>query len=454
MEKIVEINFGNNGTVADMEEILNKELIAFESEIDKSTIVLDFGSIGFIQLDSLMFLISFILKRKKKNADTFIKYPRNEMVASFLNTVRFFEIIQELTELNNIKDFVIGLPWNFEKSYLSQDIFKRNHFEYKFDEKVELTDEEMIERLKNKGFYPFVSLPFGSGIDKIGTLKDEPKKWTEGTPLISIIQKNLPSKVQIGDKISKHIIYESITNSLRHSSSNQSNRLVVCCSKPLNTNYYTLVIWDNGESIINTLKQELRNKKKIRTDENLPDDPHSCYFITKEKKKGRPKLSDWDYYFSYDTPDLDSEEGSYKKEDWYILLASFFPGVTRDPDGKDFINNVLENGSEIKLGGRGLTYLINTAVRTFGGEVRIRTSNYFVNIKRAEKDNKTLPQLFYDRFKNEFYVVDLKKKYSEDGISAEGKKIISTLYKAKFHEYPKEIASFYGNMITIHIPQK
>ena len=218
-------------------------------------------------------------------------------------------------------------------------------------------------------------------------------------------------------------------------------------------NNYTLVIWDNGEGIIDTLKKELLKGNPIKA-EDSEDDFHSCYCILKEKKSGAPKAEYFDYYFSYEVPNLIESEQSknYRTQEWFILLSSLFPGITRDPKGIDYEKSkILMQEKKPPLTGRGLTYLINTAVRYLGGEVGIRTGNYFINIKKAEKDYKTLPDLFINHFKDDYFVIDYKSKYDQNGITPRNKKIINSLFKAKIQK--RSTVDFLGNMITIHLPQ-
>ncbi len=442
------IEFGlYEGLVDELEaRIIDK----FRAGNPEPPLLLDFSSIQFIRVESLVYLVSFIARRHKQNIETKIKYYSNTTIRQFLNTSRFFETIEDVCGLA-ITDLVVDLPANFEKTALSIDYFKRSKFELSPDgTQRELTEKEKIEYLKEKGFYPLSSLAFEDDIQKSNTLKEEPKNWTEGKPIVSIIQKNLPEKVVVGDKISKHIIYESITNAIRHP---KSGKLVISCIRQ--DNYYTLVIWDNGESIVETLMGELEKGNSIKA-ESSDDDFHSCYCVVKNKIPGRPKAENFDYFFSYDIPNLNEvdETKLYRKEKWFVLLSSLFPGITRDPQGADYDKRkILNEVEKPPLTGRGLTYLINAAVRNFGGEVRIRTSNYFVNIKQAEKDYKTLPTLFFNNFKNDYYVIDYKEKYDAENIEPQNKKIINSLFRAKVEEFSNNYPPFEGNMITVHIPQ-
>ncbi len=123
-----------------------------------------------------------------------------------------------------------------------------------------------------------------------------------------------------------------------------------------------------------------------------------------------------------------------KTSDEEILLASFFPGVSRD------LNRQIDLFNQ-NMPGIGLSYLINTIVNILGGEIAVRTSYYFINIGEADKGDKIkyIDQHFSnvkdkpkqkDIFPNEFY------------------------YAAKIKKLSNKMPKFLGNMITVRIPIK
>jgi len=429
--------------VEDVESIIVKELENLSSE--EKSIELDFSNVTYIPIETLVYLISFISKRKSGNLETKMRYYRNEDIRKIIWWSRFFETLKDVTGLT-IYEIVTDLTDGFEKSKYAKDPLSLPRYTYTQEgESSILSEEERLEMYQKKGFYPLTSLKFLNDEEKSITLKEEPKKWTKSQQIISVIQRNLPD-VTIGDNISKHIIYESITNSIRHPNSNH----FLITSKRQN-DYYTIVIWDNGKSIIDTLMDELKNGKSIKNETPSFDDTHSCYCVRKEdvEIKGKPKDTNFDFYFSYETPKLNDK--TYRSEIWFILLSSLFPGISRDPEGLDTLP-MYNKEPNFQNTGRGLMYLINAAVRIFGGEVRIRTGNYFINIQKADKKYKTLPEIFINKYKNDYYVIDYQK--TSDSVEFKEKIILDSLFRAKFVKYHEEFGNLLGNMITIQIPQK
>jgi hypothetical protein len=422
-------------------------------EVDE--LFFDLRECSHIRVEALVYMMAITTGRflnKKQNLKTFFYYPDNKNERSFIYTFRFFETISQHTS-KEIEEFVLELPLNFIQNDSTDG------------RKSELT-KERVQHFEKKGFYPLISLKFNSLEEKKNTLKEEPKKWTEGQPIISVIQKNIPENIFIGNKISRNIIYESITNSIRHPN---SKLLTVNCIKEINNNDFILTIWDNGESMIETLKKELDLGNSIKDFNNLEDDPHFCFCCEKENhKSGRKTITSFDFYFSHEVPDYN--DTGYRKEDWFILLSCFFPGITRDPQGNDYKTGVMkdenshskdeisntenqaERTSEKITIGRGLSYLLNTSVNILGAEIRIRTGKFFLNVKKATKDYSEMPRIFSSKYPD-YHVIEFENLYPPSTITnLRDKKILQAVYKVKIDEI-ETLDDFYGNMITIQIPQ-
>jgi hypothetical protein len=419
-------------------EDLEQELLNIYKKNDGliNQLEIDLLEATHIRVEALVYLFAFLLKRFQNSQTTYLVYPQNWNARNFIKTFRLFEVIYESTGMRPI-DYVKRLPENFSQT----DYFEKN---------VLVSEKEKISYHEKKGYYPLTTLKFKTKDDKLFTLKEEPKKWTEGQPIISIIQKNLPKGVYVGDNISRNIVYESITNSIRHP---RSDKLTVNCIKE--DNQYIFTIWDNGEGILNTLKKELQSGNSIKDTTELDTDPHFCFCMEKEKgKSGKPKVENFNFFFSDEIPEINGVL-DYKKEDWFILLASFFPGITRDPKGDDYKNGVLKGENDNKQEntialGRGLSYLLNTAVNIFGGEVRVRTGNYFVNIKKAVKKYGSMPKMFKSKYPA--YEVIEYNAINEIESTSKIEKVIQAVYRVKI-EKKEYLPEFYGNMITVQIPQ-
>jgi hypothetical protein len=230
------------------------------------------------------------------------------------------------------------------------------------------------------------------------------------------------------------VISETISNAIIHSNASKffTGSFFNFSDKQSKdeTFYFTINFWDNGSSIIDTLKEPLKEKKNIKS---IVSEEH-FHSVTKNTNQIEFLIKMNDHYIeglfttkSELRPDLDEE---------YILLAAFFPGVSREPDREPDLFNPYHAGI-------GLSYLTNTVMNKLEGEISVRTKNYFLNIK-------CLSGYDMDRYIRDFKKINGKKIKRKDFFS-----VNSTYYRAKFTKFDDGIIpEFIGNMITIRIPLK
>ena len=103
--------------------------------------------------------------------------------------------------------------------------------------------------------------------------------------------------------------------------------------------------------------------------------------------------------------------------DELLLLATTFPGITRDITSKGYASAELKSEHpEYDAPGMGLHVLINTVIDIFGGSIAFRTKNHFMSIKRNEPND------------------------------------IGTKYISKVRVINSASERFVGNMLTIRLP--
>lgn len=146
----------------------------------------------------------------------------------------------------------------------------------------------------------------------------------------------------------------------------------------------TIVFWDDGQSIVDTLREAISSGKSIRSIE-VPD-LYADFEVLRWDRKGREKVPQ--ILNSSYLPDLNTPED-------LLLLAATFPGITRDVSGagrernaEPLSNPVLESP------GMGLFVLLNTAIDVFGGTVFFRTKRFGMSVKKALKNSRS-PALHY-----------------------------------------------------------
>ena len=174
--------------------------------------------------------------------------------------------------------------------------------------------------------------------------------------------------------------------------------------------HLTICFWDDGESVVDTLKEAIIEHKTIRS----MDTPelYANYELTvqgEDGKKSEPLVVRSDFV------------PNEKTQDELVLLAATFPGITRDVTGAGHIvdPDVLKKDHRLGLPGMGLYVLTSEVVEVYGGTVSFRTKNYFLNIKGWEGGTS-----------------------DKTGVQ----------YMAKVRKYGEWLPPFQGNMVTIRLP--
>lgn len=176
--------------------------------------------------------------------------------------------------------------------------------------------------------------------------------------------------------------------------------------------HLTIVFWDDGESIVDTLRKAIDADKKIRSLE--PGDLCADYLVTRENELGEkssPQIIASDLLPNANT------------EDALLLLASLFPGITRDVAGEGHVVPAEVEAQDRRFGlpGMGLYVLANQAVDVFGGMVSLRTKDYFLNLQGVPP-------------------------------AARGRR--SERYTVKLRTYGPWYPQFPGNAVTVRLPLK
>jgi hypothetical protein len=171
----------------------------------------------------------------------------------------------------------------------------------------------------------------------------------------------------------------------------------------IKSSFLTIVFWDDGVSMIDTLKNAIHNDVVVRSSE-FPE--KYCDYLV--------KFENIDGATSSETIKSDFLPGK-DTADYKILLATTFPGITCEPSGKGQSSHP-DLAPELLHPGMGLFTLLNTVIDIFGGSVAFRTKNYFMNIKPCAKG-------------------------------------ADTKYSASIRQFPST-PHFLGNLLTIRLPLK
>ncbi|MFS4491842.1 hypothetical protein [Maribacter sp. 2308TA10-17] len=406
----------------------------YDSNSYSRTLVISFEDVSYIQLTTLVFLAQLIYKREKTNLRTRIKRPLENDVRIFLFTWRFYEIIEELTG-KSIHQFFVNQSIETSKptflidgvTYfvdLSKDFFSKYY------------KEEQLKSLVKKGFFSLICEPFKEEKQKLLALKKQRRKWTTEKLITDVLQKNLIEKQPIGNLLANTIIFECLTNAANHPS---SNNLVIGSFYDYTKNsrsktgkrYYTVVLWDNGDSIIKTLTDSILDLKNIRAEESFKvakkANLKSWFRIV--RKNYNNEVENEDLFFNY-LPNKNSSPDE-------ILLSSFFPGISRMPNNDLSENTVTHSDFDTTSGsGLGLSLLLKAVIKDLQGSIHLRTDDYLLEITPARKGGAIEHNdlLFF------------KRKYEN------GAEDVDFKCKCSLRKYETNELKFMGNMITVKLP--
>jgi hypothetical protein len=394
-----QLKIPSDATVGSIENAVDCFFRSLSAE--PQSLELDLSACEYVEVPSLIYFIALIKNRLNKGLYTTLRLPGSDMVRDFLRAWEFPRAVRQAT----------GIP--FHKFVVEED---RHYFgERQHSANVRYTGwvlDRQVDRLLSDRFFAITTFPINRSTSPARIVLDETQRW-EAQLVKSVLKKHL-----IGPEgyFANRVIFESMTNALRHPSANiiqTGSRFDIRYNdegKP-STKYFTMAFWDDGESIITTLKRAIEGGLKVRSADT--PDLYRTYRVIRESSDG-VKTEPEDVISNY-LPDRTTT-------DELLLLSATFPGITRDVIGEDHLAPMISIDTEksLMLPGMGLYVLTNCVVDIFGGTLAFRTKDFFMNIKRTSEWSK--------------------------------KRGDNSHYRVKIKRFSEQAPSFLGNMLTIRLP--
>ena len=368
----------------------------FEENDDTRNIIIDMRECLFIEVSSLIYLVSFITAREREGLRTTIALPKSKKVRDFLRVWKFPEAIRGASG-----KLFYNMVLEEDRHYFGENA---NYEDLKY---AGTTLMSGLDRLVSERFFSITHCPIHQNKSSIAAVKNESSRW-EQRLIMSVLENHLS-----GPKgyISSRVIYESMTNAVRHPNASfiqtASHLGATGASSGQGGGFLTIVFWDDGDSIVDTLRKVLSEGREIRSG-NIPLVQNKFWVKLSDGGREEARIVTSDFL-----PDKDTSDD-------IILLSSIFPGITRDPSGREHVvHEDLASEMELNRPGMGLFILVNSVVDVFGGSVSFRSHYHFLNIKKPK---------------------DLTAK--KEGAS----------YQVKIVKAVPSLPKFLGNMITVRIP--
>lgn len=360
------VPFPPQSTIGDVDKLISLDYFSLIQSSPELT--LDLSSVEFVEIASLAHIVSIIVSRRRNGFDTTIKLPRSKMVRDFLRSWDFASGIFKATKIR-LWDIVV----EEDKKYFGENLSEKDQ---RYAGKIVFHDGEYV-RIPPENYFGFITfLRENQNFSSAMALK-EAGRWKREA-IQSVLKKLLAGPEGF---FASRIIYEALMNSIRH-----PNAAIIQTSscfrqkedkEQKSMGHFTMVFWDDGQSIVDTLRDALDRDQKISYP--IPSRYNiSLRYIFEdlEGKKSAPK-----FIHSGDTQLRDSA-------DEMLLLASLFPGITRDIMGRDHVPHPETKKTDeiLSMPGMGLYLFINAAIKIYHGMVSIRTKNFFMNVKEAVKE--------------------------------------------------------------------
>jgi hypothetical protein len=372
----------------------------------------DLSECRFIEVPTLVYLIATLTARSRRGLHSSMTLPRSKDVRDFLREWLFPDAVRD----------AVGLP--FSKVVVEQDVKdyfgeNRGPANPKYGSLSEHHwFEGQVHRVLSGNSFGLVTYFLQRLASDALLAMDESKRWQDRL-VRSVLKRHLGAVAPSGF-VASRIVFEAMTNAVRHPKGTliqtgsrfvfpkNTNATTVAsddASRPANRGHLILVFWDDGDSMIDTLRRALIEDRPIRSG-SIPNlDPTYAARIVGPYGEAIEEVE----VRATETPNLATR-------DELLLLATTFPGITRDVEGLGRVENTELRASEPLLDapGMGLYVLLNAVIDVFGGSVGFRTKNLFMSIKRS-----SVAQINYD---------------------------------ATIHQIHANLPTFVGNLVTVRLP--
>ena len=399
---------------------------------ESPALIVDLSATRYVDVSALVYITSLIVQRLDRGFETFISLPKGQLGSSavmhFLRAWRFPEALTEATA----KPFESYLLDDHDRHYY-RAVQKERPEPYYVGGYV----RPDVGRILSERFFALRTFRPASERSAVGIPIGESNRWQE-----DLIRRVLASRLRRAERspglVGSAIVFESLLNALRHSQANviqmvsrfddpstRARHLPGASRAPAQVPHFKLVVWDDGESSVDTLRRAAAEPGGCRV-ANVPKALHRAFWVVEREYKQRGgngrRVESWE------TPNAAST-------DEQLLLATMFPGVTCDVSGTghrihpglpsdlggvvDVARLDADERQRVLGPGMGLYLLLNVAVDVFQGTVSYRTRTLSLKIQGASEE-----------------------LCGEQGVR----------YRAAIERLPSCLPPFRGNMLTVSLP--
>jgi hypothetical protein len=347
-------------------------------------LLIDLREVTFIEPIALLYLFSTLVHRAHLDLKTLLELPKSQKVRDIIRVWNLPEALK------------ISTGKEFHEFVASES---RRYFGEKQIHYTHARANNLEQYLASQRFFGLTARQVENSTPAAQLVEREWSRW-RGPLILRILNRHLRGS---GRDIARVVIYELLTNAVQHPGATT----VAVVSKAYGAfeagryddRSFEVGVWDNGESIVETLRTALKAGGEIRAGSPSTIDEFHLKAVDWEPEQTIYQ-SDW-------TPGPSATNSE-------LLLASLFQGISQKPFRRDI--EVIEMPGEQRDGtriGDGLHALYRSAIDDFGGSIAIRSGDAFMNVRALSETENS--------------------------------------YRVKLQRYPGW-PPFSGNMVTVRIP--
>ena len=319
--------------------------------------LLDLRALEYIELPALLYLNGLFAVDRSLPADmrprTAVLLPTDPDVLRFLLRWNYLNAFADAVGAGSINDVIVGDSHNYQQR--AAEI--ASLVEYTTDprgQKVQLLPRRYYEV---KSFLHPQSL-------SIDLAEDVAAAWCE-PHVLDVLNKMMGPT--LGPWVAHNVIMQLLENALIHPHAT----VIQHCAQHERRTYLPLkvALWDNGESIITTLRNGLKDGSVVGPGSEIADVDVEVHLKVRDERGVATVTAP----FHLTKDDLRPRE---EHEDWKILLSALMPGVS----GRTRLGGV---GDMLGLGLHRIAY---STTRSYGGEFIIRTRDVLIVVRPALDD--------------------------------------------------------------------
>ena len=378
--------------IGDLERVLWKSKVPPNVEV-----LLDLNDVTHIETTALTFLAALIAKFESEGRRVVFNFPSSKKVRDFMRLCAFQSAVETISSGKSLRHLTTPSTheyWGENESKQRTTKLIRTSRAGRYVEVEDVLSKQTVAR-----YWPFQLIERDKTVFADAIAFAESDFWSAPF-MLQVMNEVLGAN---GEYLAKDIVFEAMANAVRHPGATKIACIATSCSDPNGRPaHFTCTWWDDGKSIVDTLRAPLTNGENI------------IAAVGDAKVEFDLKVTDHEGAVTATFAIDQALKLSATDDDVQLLIGAILPGITCDPGA---VAAIIPNEIKTRRGsspGMGLHMLIGAAVGIYGGTVSFRTKNLFLNIKP-------------------------KKKPRPNG------------YDAKIIRYP-EWCEVPGNMVTVRLP--